>query len=197
MQPNKAQNIALKYPLLNISWLMTDTGDMLNEQDEYKNESSTSKEKGLKPHNEDTNYKPRPYIDAFYGALGVPYSFTLAIRANECKQISIPFISNYDFSIRARSDSMINRKKTDRSICNKDLIACRIWTNRSYIQWRQVYALATSQEVVIKQIQKSEKKGYIKSVSVNDKDRCTPYEMPVEKIYDCALVISVTYTTKR
>ncbi|NDV79822.1 S24 family peptidase [Dysgonomonas sp. 511] len=169
---------------------------MLNEQDEYKNESSTSEEKGQKPHYEDTNYKPRPYIDAFYGALGVPNGFTLAVRADECEQISIPFISNYDFSIKGRGDSMINRKNPDRSICDGDLIACRIWTSRSYIQWGQVYALATSQGVVIKQIKESEKEGYIKCVSFNEEDGYTPYDIPVEEIYDWALVVSVTHTAK-
>lgn len=120
----------------------------------------------------------------------------LAIKVDECEQISIPFISDYDFSIKGRGDSMINRKNPDRSICDGDLIACRIWTSRSYIQWGQVYALATSQGIVIKQIQESEKEGYIKCVSFNNEDGYMPYEISLEEVYDWAIVVSVTHTVK-
>lgn len=190
MQPDKVQSIALSYPQLNISWLMTGTGDMLNEEskDETKNIS--------KPHYESTSYTTRPYIEAFDGALGTPNGFTLAVRADECEHISIPFISDYDFSIKGRGDSMINRKSPDRSICDGDLIACKLWTSRSHIRWGQVYVLATSQGVVVKQIKESEKEGYIKCVSFNEDDGYTPYELPVEEIYDWALVVSVTHTSK-
>lgn len=193
---DKTALIIENYPNLNLDWLLTGKGDMLKTDIDEPDETMKASKSASKPHYEIANYKPRPFIDAFYGALGVPNGFTLAVRADECEQISIPFISDYDFSIKGRGDSMINRKNPDRSICDGDLIACRIWTSRSYIQWGQVYALATSQGVVIKQIQESEKEGYIKCVSFNDEDGYTPYEIPVEEIHDWALVVSVTHTAK-
>lgn len=188
--------IIAKYKDLNIEWLITGNGEMLNQQSGYKSETDITEVKEPKPHYESANYKPRPFIDVIYGTLGVPNGFALAVRADECEQISIPFISDYDFSIKGRGDSMINRKNPDRSICDSDLIACKLWKSRSHVQWGQVYALATSQGVIVKQIKESEKEGCIKCVSFNEEDGYSPYDIPVEEIYDWALVVSVTHTSK-
>lgn len=186
-------NILTKFPEINSDWLISNIGEMLKNTDiEVKAESPVNSKK---PHYEVTNYKPRPFIDAMYGALGVPNGFALAVKADECEQISIPFVNDYDFSIKGRGDSMINHKNPNRSIHDGDLVACKLWTSRSHIRWGEVYAIATSDGVVIKQIMPSDQDGFIKCVSYNEEDGFFPYELPVLEINDWALVVSVTHTT--
>lgn len=194
MGTDKTEIIIRYYPDINIEWLITGKGDMIKTATDT-NTPSQIINSNTKPYYEIANYKPRPFIDC-YGILGTPNGFEIAIKADECEQISIPFVSDYDFSIKGRGDSMINRKSPDRSICDGDLIACKIWASRSYVQWGQVYALATSQGVVVKQIKESEKTGCIKCVSFNEEDGYTPYDIPIEEIHDWAIVVAVTHTAK-
>lgn len=178
-----ANDIISVYDNINYSWLLTGEGEMLKDEIGSKS-SDTSKEVELL-------YKPRPYIDSVYGSLGVPNGFALAVRADECEKISIPFIREYDFSLRCKGDSMINRNNPERSINDGDIIACKLWTSRTYLMWGSVYALSTTEGVVVKKIVESEKPGCIKCVSFNIEDGYTPYDMPIEEIYDWAIVISV------
>lgn len=136
-----------------------------------------------------SRYPAKPFIDSAYAACGVPSGFSMAIKEAECEKISIPFTKDYDFSIKAKGDSMINRANPLRSIRDGDLVVCRLWKSRSYLRWGEVYALATTEGVVIKKIQKSEKEGYIKCISFNEEDGFEPYELPIEEIYDWAIVL--------
>lgn len=146
-----------------------------------------------KPHYEITNFKPKPYIDSIYATLGVPNGFALAVKSDECEQISIPFVNDYDFSIRGRGDSMINRDNPQKSIGEGDIIACKLWNSRTHIRWGEVYCLATSDGVVIKKIMPADQEGYIKCVSYNEFDGYKPYELPLDEIHDWALVVSVIH----
>ena len=180
------------YPQLNIAWLLTGKGNMLNdsEQEQYKTEHENDI-----PYLVNDNYRPRPYIDAVYATLGVPNGFALAVKADECERLSIPFVSNYDFSLRGRGDSMINHQNPHRSIKDRDLIACKLWKSRTHIRWGEVYALSTSEGVVIKQIMPSDLEGYVKCVSFNEIDGFRPYDLPVAEIYDWAIVVAVVSIT--
>lgn len=164
-------------------WLLTGEGDMLKSDEDSKD----------KPHFEITNFKPKPYIDSIYATLGVPNGFTLAVKSDECEQISIPFVNDYDFSIRGRGDSMINRDNPQKSIGEGDIIACKLWNSRTHIRWGEVYCLATSDGVVIKKIMPADQEGYIKCVSYNEFDGYKPYELPLDEIHDWALVVSVIH----
>lgn len=188
---NVLENILISYPDLSAEWLLTGAGNMLKK--ETTSIISDIQSKGEKqPHYDELQYgTPRPFIDSMYATCGAPNGFNLAIQAFDCENIIIPFLSNYDFSIRARGDSMINRTNPQRTICERDIIACKLWTSRSHIRWGEVYALSTTEGVVIKKIMKSEQEGYIKCVSFNIEDGFTPYDLPIEEIYDWAIVVGV------
>lgn len=138
-----------------------------------------------------TKYPIRPFIDSVYAVCGAPSGFSIAIKEAECEGLSLPFMKEYDFSIKAKGDSMINRNNPSRSIRESDIVVCRLWKSRSHVRWGEVYALATSEGVVIKKLQESEKDGHIKCVSFNTEDGFTPYDLPVEEIYDWAIVVGV------
>lgn len=161
----------------------------------YNKKETTSQESTFASERLILKYRPRPHIDAMYATLGTPNGFALAVKEDECEQLSIPFVPNYDFSIKGRGDSMINRNNPNKSINEGDLIACKLWTSRSHIRWGQVYALSTTEGVVVKQIMPAERAGYILCVSFNEEDGYMPYEIPLEEVYDWALVVSVIHIT--
>lgn len=141
--------------------------------------------------NNNLQYPVKPFIDSVYAVCGTPSGFSMAIKEAECEGLSLPFMKEYDFSIRAKGDSMINRSNPARSICESDIVVCRLWKSRSHVRWGEVYALATTEGVVIKKLQESEKVGHIKCVSFNIEDGFTPYDLPVEEIFDWAIVTGV------
>lgn len=138
-----------------------------------------------------TPYPVKPFINSVYAVCGTPSGFSIAIKENECEGLSLPFMNEYDFSIKAKGDSMINRNNPARSIREGDIVVCRLWKSRSHVRWGEVYALATSEGVVIKKLQESEKNGFIKCVSFNTEDGFNPYDLPVEEIFDWAIVTGV------
>lgn len=136
-------------------------------------------------------YPVKPFIDSVYAVCGAPSGFSIAIKETECEGLSLPFMNEYDFSIKAKGDSMINRNNPARSIREGDIVACRLWKSRSHVRWGEVYALATSEGVIIKKLQESERNGFIKCVSFNVEDGFNPYNLPVEEIFDWAIVTGV------
>lgn len=167
----------------------------ISQYDAQQKKSHIIKNKTVKPSSlikknyQPTKYPAKPFIDSVYAVCGVPSGFSIAIEGAECEKISLPFIKEYDFSIKAKGDSMINRANPLRSIRDGDLVACRFWKSRSYTRWGEVYALATVDGVVIKKIEQSEKEGHIKCVSFNEEEGFMPYDLPLEEIHDWAIVI--------
>lgn len=137
--------------------------------------------------------EPKPHIDVSYADCGVPNGFSVAIKASDCELVSVPFISsNYDFSIRARGDSMINRSNPSRSIKDKDIILCKLWKSRSYLKWGEVYALATIDGVIIKKVLPVE--GDITKIvceSFNKEDNFPNFTLSVDDVLDWATVEGV------
>ena len=109
----------------------------------------------------------------------------------QCEHYIIPDLKGCDFTIQAKGRSMINRTVPERSINNKDFVGCKIVKGDLPIRWGEVYALATSEGVVIKKIRKSKVEGYVSCISYNIEDGYDPYDIPVNEIYDWALVIGV------
>lgn len=132
-----------------------------------------------------------PHIEEDVAICGMPSGFEIAIKKGDCERYSIPDLKGCDFTIRTKGRSMINRKVPERSIPERAIIGCRIWSSRSHIRWGEVYALATPDGVVVKQILPSEKEGFIKCVSFNEEENFIPYDLPINEIQDWAIVVGV------
>lgn len=143
------------------------------------------------PHLEDIYKGAIPHIEEDMAICGMPSGFEIAIKKGECERFIIPDLKGCDFTIRTKGRSMINRKIPERSVAERAIIGCRIWNSRSHIRWGEVYALATSDGVVVKQIMPSERNGFIKCVSFNEEENFLPYELPIEEIQDWAIVVGV------
>lgn len=176
--------ITANIPNTDINWLITGEGSML------KSENLESNAEIVHLNNMP---EPKPHIDVSYADCGVPNGFSVAIKASDCELVSVPFISsNYDFSIRARGDSMINRSNPSRSIKDKDIILCKLWKSRSYLKWGEVYALATIDGVIIKKVLPVE--GDITKIvceSFNKEDNFPNFTLSVDDVLDWATVEGV------
>lgn len=188
---DKIIGIYEKYPQLNIEWLITGNGYMIRE-DEYNHLKDIQKAMGKDtPHYEELSGQAVPHIDIVTAECGLPNGFSSAIMKEQCERYIIPDLDGCDFTIRARGRSMINRTIPERSINNRDIVGCKLVKGTLPIQWGEVYALATSDGIVIKKIRKSMIEGHISCVSYNLDDGYEPYDLPVEEIYDWALVVGV------
>jgi hypothetical protein len=167
---------------------------------DYKNfvllgdESSTATKTPEQPtaqQGEHLIFPAKPYIDSNYAACSKPAGFSVCVKAEDCETLSIPFFKDYDFSIVASGDSMVNRRDVDKSIKSGDLVACKIVKSRTHVRYGEVYALSTLDGFTIKQVVPSDQENCIKCVSFNTEDNYYPFDLPVEEIYDWAFVVGI------
>ena len=86
-----------------------------------------------------------------------------------------------DFLIRVKGDSMSPH------FVGGSLLACKKVVNAYFFQYGRCYVLLTrSQGAMVKRIQPSEKEGWIKCVSDNEK--YAPFDVPMEDVVSVALV---------
>lgn len=137
--------------------------------------------------------KAVPLFETQSASCGMPMGFEVAVEAHRCNKYILPDIYNCDFAMRTSGRSMINRKQPERNIPERAIIGCRLWRSRTHIRWGEVYALATPDGAVVKQIMPSEKEGHVRCVSFNTEEGFEPYDLPVEEIQDWALVIGVVH----
>jgi phage repressor protein C with HTH and peptisase S24 domain len=188
IQPDILENIANLYPDLNIEWLMIGKGEMLKS-------GYTQTDGVISVANEargeyQVQRKSIPLVTDLSATCGVPDGFSIAIKRDDCTPLLIPGIKG-DFAIRAKGRSMINRQNPEQSINENNIIICNRWISRTHIRWGEVYALATNDGIVVKQLQPSEKEGFVRCVSFNSEDGFKPYDLPVTEISDWAIVIGV------
>lgn len=155
--------IAVKCPELNLNWLFTGEGSMVNE------EFVPPKFRGGK------NLPLIPF-DAVAGP-GTPVFEDS--RVEEYYYVSE--FKECDFLIRVKGDSMAPH------FTGGDLLACRKVEETYFLQWNRCYVIYTrSQGCMVKRVQPSEKEGYIKCVSDNAK--YAPFDVPMNDIVSVALV---------
>ena len=164
------------YTDLNKIWLLTGEGKMLKDDTEI-------------PHMEVLSVGI-PHIESVEAYCGPGQGFDVAIMRKECPLYNIPGMEGADFTIRARGRSMINREYPDRSVKEGDYIGC-IKCHSGSIRYGEVYALATSEGVMIKVVQESDREGYILLESFNKEEGFKPFYYPVVDIHDMALVVAV------
>ena len=85
---------------------------------------------------------------------------------------------------------MINREHPNRSIKEGDYVACRK-PRTNIIRYGEIYALATSDGVMVKVVKRCNKEGVVILESFNTEEGFEPFEYPIVDIHDMALVIAV------
>lgn len=173
---------------INTEWLLTGKGSMLKTGTSQVNDITATVSEDEPYYGLKSNHTEKPFIES---ASLIKESFSQAISTGNCKVIIIPFIDDYDFSLRNHGDSMVNRSDLKKSIHDQDIVACRFWENGSHIRWGEVYALATKQGYIIKKVVPSDTKGKITCISFNEEKGYTAYDLSLSEISDWAIVVGV------
>ena len=102
-------------------------------------------------------------------------------RVEECR--GVPFF------ISARGRSMLDISDPSHSIPDGAMVMCRPKSG-SFIEWGEIYCVATREGYVIKKLMPSEDDAYIRCVSTNEAE-FPPYEIPKAEIVGIGRVIAV------
>ena len=161
----KLENISAIYPELNTNWLLTGVGSMLNEeqQDTYINKV------------EDVQATiPLVPLSAMAGKLT---GFSLdGITETDCEKIISP-IKGVDLAVPVSGESMSPIYPNGSRVLVQEI------NPNSFIEWGKVYVLNTCNGIIIKQLRKSEKEGYVSCYSLNDNNIYAPFDIPTADIY--------------
>ena len=163
---DKLENILSVYPDLNIIWLTTGRGEMINESPE----GSQREALGI----------PLIPVDAMAGY----FAGERTVMLHECDRFVVPAFRNADFLITVRGDSMIPR------YFSGDLVACKVLgLSDLFFQWGKVYILDTEQGALIKKVEQGSSSDTIKLVSENE--AYSPFEIPRACVYHIAIVLGL------
>lgn len=164
MNSGTLAKIADKFPLLSLDWAIMGRGSMLSEAVAERKPSCNACTLPLIPY------------EAFAGP-GLPTYDDLRIE----DYYTVSEFKHSDFLIRVKGDSMTPKYN------GGDLVACKKVNETYFIQWGHVYVIYTeSQGIMIKRLQQSEKEGYVKCVSDNEK--YAPFDVPMADIRSIAIV---------
>lgn len=162
--PQKIDKISRAYPDLNMAWLLTGEGDMLNEV--------TSQQT-------DINIIPLLPVSAQGGSLN---DFVLSVKNEDCEKIISP-IRGADFAITVSGESMAPEYPSGSKVLIKKI------DEKAFIEWGRCYVLDTCNGTVIKKlaapVENDPKfgKDYVTCISVNPNPLYSPFRVPLCDIY--------------
>ena len=155
-----------------------DKDDMLKSENKEEKEPDGTQPQGI------------PHIEQIDAWCGKGKGFEVSVMRKDCPVYRIPGAEDADFTIRAKGRSMINRQHPARSINEGDYLACRK-QRTNIIRYGEIYALATSDGVMVKVVQPGKEEGTLLLESFNTEEGFQPFSYPVIDIHDMALVIAV------
>ena len=203
--------IATKIPEINSTWLLTGVGQMttlntpttitVNRGGNINASNSAVATEGsainISGKHDEQPGKPigTPYFGFESAACGVLSGFGEALTANNSDgAVVIPTLPTKDGDIflQTRGRSMIDTKCPERSIPEGAMVLVRRWT-QSFIEWGEIYCLATTDGYVIKRLMPGSDNTKITCVSA-DADNYPSYEVPTSEIKAVGRVIAIVST---
>lgn len=178
IRENTLKKISEVYPELNIAWLKSGVGIMLNngesEETLYTPKEEHPKERNQKDATEETAKMVLLLpVSAQGGSLN---DFVVSVKESDCEKVVSP-IRGVDFAMTVSGDSMSPEYPNGSRIFIKKI------NERAFIEWGKVYVLDTCNGTVIKILVPSDKEGYVKCVSINQDPIFAPFEVALEDIY--------------
>ena len=178
IRENTLKKISEVYPELNIAWLKSGVGIMLNngesEETLYTPKEEHPKERNQKDATEETAKMVLLLpVSAQGGSLN---DFVVSVKESDCEKVVSP-IRGVDFAMSVSGDSMSPEYPNGSRIFIKRI------NERAFIEWGKVYVLDTCNGTVIKILVPSDKEGYVKCVSINTDPIFAPFEVALEDIY--------------
>lgn len=178
IRENTLKKISEVYPELNIAWLKSGVGVMLNngesEETLYTPKEEHPKERNQKDTTEDTAKMVLLLpVSAQGGSLN---DFVVSVKESDCEKVVSP-IRGVDFAMTVSGDSLSPEYPNGSRIFIKRI------NERAFIEWGKTYVLDTCNGTVIKILVPSEKEGYVRCVSINTDPIFAPFEVALEDIY--------------
>lgn len=170
------EKIAKAYPELNIDWLRSGHGSMLNGENgdsEVTLNTPREEQKGATEEENTATWVLLLPVTAQGGSLN---DFVVSVRESECEKVVSP-TRGVDFAMTVSGDSMSPEYPNGSRIFIKRI------NERAFIEWGKVYVLDTCNGTVIKILVPAEKEGYVKCVSINQDPIFAPFEVALEDIY--------------
>lgn len=178
IREDNLKKISEVYPELNIAWLKSGVGVMLNngesEETLYTPKEEHPKERNQKDATEENAKMVLLLpVSAQGGSLN---DFVVSVKESDCEKVVSP-IRGVDFAMTVSGDSMSPEYPNGSRIFIKRI------NERAFIEWGKVYVLDTCNGTVIKILVPAEKEGYVKCVSINQDPIFAPFEVAFEDIY--------------
>lgn len=175
IQSRWIENISDNYPDLNLIWLITGKGSMINKTMAEKEEQS--KEINAAKY---TRGIPLIPVDAFAGFGSENSKSVLEV---ECDHYIIPNLKDAEFLIQVRGSSMFPKYSSG------DIVACKKLPLDTFFQWNKVYVVDTEQGVLIKRVRRSDIDDHISLAS--DNEQFEPFDIHRKHIRSLAIVVGV------
>ena len=174
IRENTLKKISEVYPELNIAWLKSGVGIMLNNGESEETLYTPKEEHSQTTESEDTAKLVLLLpVSAQGGSLN---DFVVSVKESDCEKVVSP-IRGVDFAMTVSGDSMSPEYPNGSRIFIKKI------NERAFIEWGKVYVLDTCNGTVIKILVPSDKEGYVKCVSINTDPIFAPFEVALEDIY--------------
>ena len=156
---------------LNREWLLTGKGEML----EASNKDEIMHSKGV--HSYDISIEYETYLlpqSAMGGTLsGFPSD---GVLLQNCEKVISP-VKGVDFAISVYGESMSPEYPSGSRVLIKKI------NPNVFIDWGKVYVLDTSNGVIIKELHKNSKDGYVTCHSINPDPKFADFEIAISEVY--------------
>lgn len=169
---NKLNDVLTAFPELNKIWLLTGEGEMLNKtKQDYTTQNITNEA----VENDISDYKTWLLPQTVHGGslTNIPTDGTFL---QNCERIVSP-IKGVDFAITIYGESMSPEYPSGSRVLIKKI------NPDIFIDWGRVYVLDTSNGVILKEIRKCQKEGFITCHSINSDPKYADFDVPLKEIY--------------
>lgn len=170
---DKVEIIARNYPQLNVAWLMTGEGDMLNVNPKAREDAEPQ---------QITASLPLVPIAAVAGYNG--FDEAAGVTLAECPQYNVPdfFAVNAEFLIRVSGSSMYPKYSSG------DILACRRIKEVTFLQWGKIYVIDSQQGMMVKRLFEI-KDDPASVLCKSDNENYPPFRLPRNEIRSLSIVV--------
>lgn len=158
-------------PEINITWLLTGEGNMLNEMADIATPSEPNGNAKQAMSEYETYLLPMSVMGG--SLVGLPTEGTML---EQCERVISP-IKGIDFAISIYGESMYPEYPSGARVLIKRV------NPDIFIEWGKVYVLDTSNGVIIKEIHQSPREGFITCHSINPDPKFADFDVPMAEIY--------------
>lgn len=154
------------FPELNTAWLLTGEGEMLNKSNENKEKAEAPAAPSYT-----TYLLPMSAMGGSLTGFAVP-----GAELKDCELVVSP-IEDVDFAITISGESMAPEFPSGSRILIKKV------DPGLFIEWGKAYVLDTPNGVIIKEVLRCAREGYVTCHSINPDPKFADFDVPLSEVY--------------